>query len=63
MSTARVLIVDDENGMLRSAERVLGRDYRVVTSRSPVEAIPRAKNLSPILRFWIFGCREWMDSN
>lgn len=49
MSTARVLIVDDENGMLRSAERVLGRDYRVVTSRSPVEAIPLAKEFKPDL--------------
>jgi DNA-binding NtrC family response regulator len=49
MSMARVLIVDDEIGMLRSAERVLGHDYRVVTSRSPAEAIPLAKEFKPDL--------------
>lgn len=39
MSRARVLVVDDEPGMLRAIERVLGATYAVATARSPSEGL------------------------
>ncbi len=41
MSRARVLVVDDEPGMLRAIERVLGPGYAVATARSPSEGLIR----------------------
>ena len=43
MSLWRILVVDDEAGMLRSIERVLGQDYKVATTRSPREAVGLAR--------------------
>jgi phosphoserine phosphatase RsbU/P len=49
MSLWRILVVDDEAGMLRSVERVLGKDYNVATARSPREAIGLATTFIPDL--------------
>jgi sigma-B regulation protein RsbU (phosphoserine phosphatase) len=45
----RILVVDDEAGMLRSVERVLGHDYKVATTRNPREALELAKTFHPDL--------------
>ena len=47
MSAWRILVVDDETGMLRSVERVLAQDYRVATTRSSHEAIGLAEEFRP----------------
>jgi len=49
MSLWRILVVDDEAGMLRSVERVLGQDYKVATTRSPREAVGLARTFKPDL--------------
>jgi DNA-binding NtrC family response regulator len=49
MSSWRILVVDDEAGMLRSVERVLGQDYEVTSTRSPREAIVLAGEFKPDL--------------
>ena len=49
MSVWRILVVDDEAGMLRSLERVLGHDYQVVSALSSCEAIRLAETLRPDL--------------
>jgi phosphoserine phosphatase RsbU/P len=49
MSLWRILVVDDEAGMLRSVERVLGKDYNVAVARTPREAIGLAATFQPDL--------------
>jgi sigma-B regulation protein RsbU (phosphoserine phosphatase) len=49
MSSWRILVVDDEAGMLRSVERVLGQDYKVSSTRSPREAVGLARGFKPDL--------------
>src|SRR5689334_2057891 len=49
MTSWRILVVDDEAGMLRSLERVLGKDYNVVCVRSPREALALAETFQPDL--------------
>jgi phosphoserine phosphatase RsbU/P len=49
MSPWRVLVVDDEAGMLRSVERVLGQDYVVASTLSSREAIGLAREFKPDL--------------
>ena len=49
MSLWRILVVDDEAGMLRSVERVLGKDYNVATARSPRESLGLARTFKPDL--------------
>lgn len=49
MTPWRILVVDDEPGILRSVERVLGQDYEVVCSRSPREAVRLANEFQPAL--------------
>src|SRR6516162_3023782 len=49
MNLSRILVVDDEAGMLRSVERVLGEDYEVVSTRSSREAVGVAKAFKPDL--------------
>lgn len=49
MSTWRILVVDDEPGILRSVERVLGQDYVVAGTRSPREALRIAATFRPAL--------------
>jgi sigma-B regulation protein RsbU (phosphoserine phosphatase) len=49
MSPWRILVVDDEAGMLRSVERVLGQDYRVASTRSSREAAELATTFEPDL--------------
>lgn len=49
MTPWRILVVDDEPGMLRSVERVLGKDYNVAGARSPREAIELAATFMPDL--------------
>jgi phosphoserine phosphatase RsbU/P len=49
MTFPRILVVDDEPGMLRSVERVLGRDYQVACTRVPREAVELADTFGPDL--------------
>jgi sigma-B regulation protein RsbU (phosphoserine phosphatase) len=49
MSPWRILVVDDEAGMLRSVERVLGQDYTVASTRSSREATELATTFKPDL--------------
>jgi sigma-B regulation protein RsbU (phosphoserine phosphatase) len=46
---ARILIVDDDQGMIRAVERVLGRQYNVVTASTPTEALDLADSFDPDL--------------
>jgi sigma-B regulation protein RsbU (phosphoserine phosphatase) len=45
----RVLVVDDEPGMLRAVERVLSSAYEVLACRSALNALGRAPSFSPDL--------------
>jgi sigma-B regulation protein RsbU (phosphoserine phosphatase) len=47
MKPARILVVDDEPGMLRAVERVLSENYRVVGTRLSREALAVAEDLQP----------------
>jgi sigma-B regulation protein RsbU (phosphoserine phosphatase) len=49
MSLWRILVVDDDAGMLRSVERVLGQDYKVASTRSSREAVGLAGAFKPDL--------------
>ncbi len=49
MSAWRILVVDDEAGMLRSVERVLGQEYNVASTRSSREAVVLAGTFKPDL--------------
>jgi phosphoserine phosphatase RsbU/P len=49
MSSWRILVVDDEAGILRSVERVLGQDYEVAGTRSPHDALRIATAFQPAL--------------
>jgi sigma-B regulation protein RsbU (phosphoserine phosphatase) len=49
VSSARILVVDDEQGMTRSVERVLGHHYKVTTTRSSLEAIAVTEAFKPDL--------------
>ena len=64
MSSSRILVVDDEAGMLRSVERVLGQGLssgqRPVTARSISGWPGRLSRTSPS---WIFRCPRWTDSS
>ena len=61
MSLWRILVVDDEAGMLRSVERVLGQAYNVLSTRSSREAVGLAKTFKPDLAILDIQCRRWMD--
>ena len=49
MRSARILVVDDEPGMLRAVERVLSGDHQVVTTRLSREALAVADEFGPEL--------------
>jgi sigma-B regulation protein RsbU (phosphoserine phosphatase) len=49
MRSARILVVDDEPGMLRAVERVLSDDHQVVTTRLSREALALADEFRPEL--------------
>ena len=49
MSSWRILVVDDEAGMLRSVERVLAQNYKVASTRSSREAVGLAEAFKPDL--------------
>jgi len=49
MTSHRILVVDDEIGMLRSVERVLGQDYKLASTRSPRTAVELATEFKPDL--------------
>lgn len=49
MSAERILVVDDEVGMLRGVERVLSADYSIMTSEDPERALGLAKEFQPEL--------------
>jgi sigma-B regulation protein RsbU (phosphoserine phosphatase) len=48
-SAARILVVDDEPGMLRAIERVLGTSHRVAVSSSSPDAVSLAADFKPEL--------------
>lgn len=47
--TRRILVVDDEPGMLHAIQRVLGRSYELVCVSEAVEALDRASRFQPDL--------------
>jgi sigma-B regulation protein RsbU (phosphoserine phosphatase) len=47
MSAARILVVDDEPAMLRSVERILGKDHEVRSTLSSVEGLAIAGEFKP----------------
>ena len=49
MRQARILVVDDEPGMLRAVERVLSEDHRVLGTRLSREALSVADDFQPEL--------------
>jgi phosphoserine phosphatase RsbU/P len=49
MRSARVLVVDDEPGMLRAVERVLSNEHDVVSTRFSREALAMAEEFRPDL--------------
>jgi sigma-B regulation protein RsbU (phosphoserine phosphatase) len=49
MRGARILVVDDEPGMLRAVERVLGEDHHVVGTRYSRDALSLASEFHPEL--------------
>jgi sigma-B regulation protein RsbU (phosphoserine phosphatase) len=46
---ARILVVDDDPGVLRAVRRVLGTQYELATASSPAEALSAAAALDPDL--------------
>ncbi len=46
---SRILVVDDEPGMLRAVERVLGRTHHVISSQSSAHAVAMAAEFDPEL--------------
>ena len=49
MRSARILVVDDEPGMLRAVERVLSEDHQVIGTRFSSEALALANEFHPEL--------------
>ena len=49
MKRTRILVVDDEPGMLRAVERVLSEDHRVIGTRLSREALSMATEFQPEL--------------
>jgi phosphoserine phosphatase RsbU/P len=49
LRSARILVVDDEPGMLRAVERVLSQDYQVVATRLSSDALRIANEFRPEL--------------
>ena len=49
MARPRILVVDDETGMLRSVERVLAPQYEVSATRESAQALEIARALDPDL--------------
>ena len=56
MRRARILIVDDEPGMLRAVERVLSEQHDVVGTRLSREALAMATSSTRTLRLSTSGC-------
>ena len=56
MRAARILIVDDEPGMLRAVERVLSEEHQVVATRSSRDALSIAADFLPDPRSSTSGC-------
>ena len=48
-TAARILVVDDESGMVRAVERVLGATHDVVGSHSSPDALAMAAEFNPDL--------------
>jgi CheY-like chemotaxis protein len=44
---AKILVVDDEPGMLRAVERILAPEHAVTTVASPIEALEIAGTMHP----------------
>ena len=64
MKPARILVVDDEPGMLRAVERVLSGTHHVIGTRSSRDALVASPPSS--IRSWrlsISGCPIWTASS
>ena len=49
MRTSRILVVDDDPGMLHAVERVLCASYHLIGTRSPRDALVKAAVVNPDL--------------
>jgi sigma-B regulation protein RsbU (phosphoserine phosphatase) len=49
MNRSRILVVDDDPGMLRAVERVLAVSHKVIGTTSPIDAVQAAEALNPDL--------------
>jgi sigma-B regulation protein RsbU (phosphoserine phosphatase) len=49
MRTSRILVVDDDPGMLRAVDRVLGTSHHVIGTTSPRDALVKAAVVNPDL--------------
>ena len=49
MRTSRILVVDDDPGMLHAVERVLGASHHVIGTTSPRDALMKAAAVNPDL--------------
>ena len=49
MRASRILVVDDEPGMLHAVERVLGASHHVICTTSPADAVLKAAAIDPDL--------------
>jgi sigma-B regulation protein RsbU (phosphoserine phosphatase) len=49
MRTSRILVVDDDPGMLHAVERVLGASHHVIGTTSPKDALVKAAAVTPDL--------------
>ena len=49
MRASRILVVDDEPGMLHAVERVLGASHHVIGTSSPTDALLKAASVDPDL--------------
>ena len=49
MRASRILVVDDDPGMLRAVERVLGASHHIIGTTSPRDALLKAPALNPDL--------------
>src|SRR5882724_3423938 len=49
MAQAKILVIDDEPGMLRAVSRILGADYDVRTAAAPEDGLAQVQSFKPDL--------------
>ena len=47
MAQAKILVIDDEPGMLRAVSRILAADYHVLTASAPEEGLAQLQAFKP----------------